>query len=464
MKKGLVASYIAGITDVVHGESYSRIIRYFIPEYIASLLLYSVPVWLDGYFIGLLESTALYGTLGATNNLLHLIIKVAEAFAVGTIVLSGKYNGRGEFVQAGRALRDAFWVTCIIGMTIATILYTGAYWIYQWYVPQEMIALGVPFLRLRAVSVLLMFIFFAFTGFLRGVKNTKAPMFILIVGISLFLFFDYALILGHFGLPKLGLNGSAIASIIQYAVMLSLVIGYVLMNKSYHKYSIDLFSVFSDKAQWKDLLKLSLPVMLDKATLAFAYIWLLKMMKPMGAKGVATFCVIKDMERFALVPAIAFAQIITLLVSNDYGKQNWQGIKSNIKKIIFLTSTIVCAILFVFSWYATSIISLFDRKGDFTVVAARIFPILSILVLFDVLQLVLSGALRGVANVRLVMMVRLIVCTCYFIPVSYLLSQLAIEDMGVKLVLIYGSFYIGNALMNIVYINRFRGEDWKTAN
>ena len=80
---------------------------------------------------------------------------------------------------------------------------------------------------------------------------------------------------------------------------------------------------------------------------------------------------------------------------------------------------------------------------------------------FDLLQLVLSGALRGAGNVKLVMTVRLLVCGFYFLPVSYILSQLAIEDTTLKLVLIYGSFYIGNALMSIVYINRFRGEDWK---
>jgi len=30
-----------------------------------------------------------------------------------------------------------------------------------------------------------------------------------------------------------------------------------------------------------------------------------------------------------------------------------------------------------------------------------------------------------------------------------------------KFILLYGSFYIGNGLMSIVYIQRFRGHDWK---
>lgn len=461
MRKGLVASYLSGVVNDVHGESYSRIIRYFIPEVIAAFLLYSVPVWLDAYFIGFLQSTEVYGTLGATNNFLHLIIKVAEAFSVGTLIVSGKQNGRGDFVAAGRALRDAFWINCMVGGIIASALFFGAHHIYSWYVPAEMVSFGVPFLRLRAVSVFLMFVFFAFTGFLRGVKNTKIPMYILIGGMSLFIFFDYSLILGAFGLPQLGLQGSAIASIIQYSVMVVAIMGYVIWSKAYSKYNIRLLSVFSEQGYWRDLLRLSLPVMLDKATLAFAHIWLCWMMKPLGSAGVATFCVIKDMERFALVPAIAFAQIVTLLVSNDYGGKNWQGIKNNIKKVVFLATAMVFCILLVLSIYAVDVIRLFDRKGDFTQLAAGVFPILSVLVLFDVLQLILSGALRGASNVRLVMLVRLAVCGGFFIPASFILAHLPIEDVALKLILVYGSFYVGNALMNIIYINRFRGDDWK---
>lgn len=461
MKKGLVSSYVSGIRDLVHGERFTTILWYFAPEYVTSLLLLA-PSWLDAYFIGHLKSTAMYGTVGATNNLVHLLIKVAEAFSVGTIVLSGKYNGRGDFLDAGRALRHSFWVTCILGGAIASALYFGAHFIYTWYVPAEMVALGASFLQLRAVGIFLMFLFFAIAGFLRGIKNTKAPMYAYILGTVVFLFLDYSLIFGAFGLPALGLKGSALASVTQYGVMLAFIIGYIMVNPRCRKYSISLFATFSEQDYWKELISLSVPVIIDKATLAFAYLWLCALMKPLGVAAVATFSVLKDMERFSLVPAIAFAQIVTLLVSNDYGIQNWDGIKSNIKKIVFMASGMVMSILIVLSYYAREVVQWFDRTGDFTDLAARVFPIISVLVFFDVLQLILSGALRGSANVRLVMMVRLIICIGYFVPVSYLISRLPIADPALKLILIYSSFYIGNALMSIIYINRFRSEAWKT--
>ena len=369
----------------------------------------------------------------------------------------------GAFKEVGRATMYAFWVTFVLGLLIAIFLYVGAPLIYSWYgMSQEIAALGVPFLRLRAIGVFFMFMYLAFIGFLRGIKNTKVPMQIFAYGIVVFVLLDYVLIFGKFGFPALGLQGSALASVIQYAFMLAAVLAYITLNKDVRRYSIELFAPINDGKYAKRLLMLSWPVVIDKALLAAAYIWLCKMISPMGTCAVATFCVVKDMERFAFLPAIASAQVITFLVSNDVGIGNWDGIKSNIKKIIFIASILVFSILLLFSLWPKQVIQLFDKKNDFTGFAARVFPFLSVLAFFDLLQLILSGALRGASDVKTVMMVRLVVLLGYFVPLSYLISQWQTQDQILKFILIYSSFYLGNALMSIVYINRFRGQEWKS--
>ncbi len=462
MKRGLLDSYISGIRDNKNGESYGKIFRYFFPEFITALVLYSLLYLLDAYFIADLKSTSMYATLGVTNTLLHFIVKIAEGLSVGAIVLTGLHNGAKRYKEAGRSFVDAFWATLVSGTVIAALLYFGAYWIYLFYgVPEDMISMGTPFLRLRAIGILFMSVYFAFIGFMRGVKNTKTPMKIFIFGAVVFIFFDYVLIFGKLGFPEMRLRGSAMASVLQFGAMLVAAIIAVLFNKRYRQYSIKLFSVFSSGSQLRRLLSLSWRVMLDKATIAGAYIWLGAMLAPMGKYALATFSVVKDLERFALLPAVAFAQIVTLLVSNDYGIQNWDGIKTNIKKIVFMASIMVFSILIVLSVWPGYFVSFFDKNGDFSWLAARVLPLLSVLVFFDVLQLILAGAMRGASNVRTVMMTRLLVCVGYFVPVSYIFSVAPIQNPVLKFFLIYGSFYVGNALMSIAYINRFRGQEWQ---
>jgi len=60
---------------VGYGEKYNTILRYFFPEFITALLLYSLPLIIDAMFISYLRSTPSYAILGVSNSLLHLIIK-----------------------------------------------------------------------------------------------------------------------------------------------------------------------------------------------------------------------------------------------------------------------------------------------------------------------------------------------------------------------------------------------------
>lgn len=462
-KKQLFASYVHGITDEKHGESYNRILRYFLPEWVTMLFLYSVLYLLDARWIADLKSTSMYATIGITNTLLHFLIKMGEGFSVGSIIVAGQYNGKKKFHEVGRTLVDSFWVTTLGGAGVAIMLYFSAYWIYYFYgVPEKMIQLGTPFLKIRAVSFFFMFMYFSLIAYLRGIKNTKIPMIIFMIGGLLFLVCDYGLIFGAFGFPKMGLCGSALASTIQYTFMALLALGYVMFHPANKKYGIALLSGVSSWEHIKRLIHLSWPVMLDKTSIALAYIWLGYLLAPMGKYVLASYAVIKDLERFAIQPAAGFAQVVTFLVSNASGVYDWEGIKSNIKKCVFLASLFVFSFLLVFSLWPNVFMHLFDQKGKFTGFAARAFPYLSILVFFDLLQLILAGALRGAANVKLVMLVRVLVCLLFFVPVSWYISRMTFENDILKFLLIYGSFYCGSGLMSMVYIWRFRGERWKS--
>lgn len=460
MKKNIVLSYLEGL-QAAHGQTYQKITAYFIPEFVTAIVLYSLPLLIDAFFIACLKSTESYATLGMTNSLLHFIVKVAEGLSVGTIVMTGILNGQKAYQKAGSVLINAFWTTVLVGSVITLSLFFGAPLIYWWYgLPPALVKLGIPFLQIRAVGVFFTFVYFAFIGFLRGIKNTQVPMMIFIAGCSLFLVCDYILIFGKCGFEPLHLTGSAVATVIQYVFMCVAAFFYVAFNPLMRQYGIKLFSHFANWHNVKQLFELSWPVMVDKGTMAWSYLWLGKCIAPMGTCVIASFAVIKDLERFAILPVIALAQVVTLLVSNDCGRHDWQGIKVTIKRIILLSSILTFAILFVCCLSPVTMIRFFDMKGEFTDFAAKLFPLISILTFFDILQLILASALRGAANVKIVMWTRLFVCCGLFAPVSYIFSTMNMTNQMLKFMLVYSSLYFANALMSIVYIRRLRGTAW----
>jgi len=445
------------------GEDYVEILGYFFPEFITAILLYSMPYLVDALWIAQLGSTATYATLGITNTWLHFLIKIAEGLSIGTVVLTGRSNGQRDYKKAGSILRNAFWMTICVGFFVSTLIYFFGHVLFSWYnVTPEVYALGVPFLRVRSLGVFFAFVYFAFIGFLRGIKNTATPMKIFIMGCSLFLLCDYLLIFGAWGFPALGLQGSGIASVIQYASMSLAALLYILYSSECEKYRVELFTGFVEFEKIKELFMLSWPVMVDKGIFAAAFIWLGRCIAATGdTTTLASFAAIKDVERFAFLPSIALGQVTTLLVSNAWARQDKEAIKNTIKRVVLLAAIMVFIIIVVCCWYSRYIFSFFDKKGEFAAFSAQAFPIISILIFFDLLQLLLASALRGSADVKTVMWTRLVVCVGFFAPVSYFFSVTAIENPLLRFILIFSSLYLSTAIMGIIYIKRFSSSEWK---
>ena len=227
--------HFKGLTS--KGDSVKDILRYWFPELIAGAIFISLPPIIDGIIIAGLKSVTTYGALGVTNQILHTLSKLAEAIPVAAMAIIGRHNGAREYKKCGQDLGDTFWSTILLGITQFVIILLCAASLYRWMgVPEKMIHLGVPFLQLRSFGVMLSFATLGLLAFMKAIKNTKVPMIISVVGIFIFLFFDYTLVLGRFGFSQMGLNGSAIATIIQYSVVVVMTMTYLITKTDYNKY------------------------------------------------------------------------------------------------------------------------------------------------------------------------------------------------------------------------------------
>lgn len=444
------------------GQSYIQLFKYFYPECITALIIYFLPYFIDCLFICHLKSTDTYAVSGIIDNFLGMFLKAAEGLPVGIVIIAGYFNGLSEYKKAGQAFVDAFWAVIGIGALLSLGLFVTVRLVcmFNKFSP-EMIVQGVPYLKIKAISIFFMFVYFSLVGFLRAIKNTFVPMVVFALGSIVFVTVDYVLIFGKFGFPQLCLLGSATASLIQYIFMCVVMLSYLLFAKNHDKYHI---SLWHQKFSWdrvKKLLLISLPVVVDKVSIAFAYAWLGSHMSHMGSQAGAAFSCIKMMERFAFIPAIACAQIITFLVSNDIGKKAWDDISGNIKKILSMAAFFVGIILLVGSLWPEWFVAFFDKKCEFSHLVIVIFPALSVLIMIDLLQLILSGALRGAGDVKTVMITRVCVIAGFFIPLTYVIERIPFQTMVMKMLAIYAAFLLGNGLMSLVYMYRLRQDSWK---
>jgi putative MATE family efflux protein len=443
------------------GEPFGTILGYWLPELVSQIVLITLPSFVDSWIVAQLGSITVYGALGMGSNVLHALNKLGEAIPVAATAIIGRHNGAHDYEKCGEDLGDTFWTTFFLGFAQFTFFYFCATGFYHWLgVPEDMAIHGAPFLKLKSFGMWMAFVTFGLLSFIRAVKNTRVPMLICLTGIITFIFFDYSLVLGKFFFPRFGLLGSSIATIIEYGFMASMALFYIMTNPDYKKYFSKIFLSVFNLRRAVNLLNLSWPIVIDKTTIALSYIWLAKQLAHLGSQAIASFDVIKNLERMAFVPVMASATIITFLVSNYIGAHDYDGATATIKKLYLFSFVTVLVSLVFLCLNATYCVSFFDPANKITVFAAAALTPISLLVLFDFTQVLLAGALRGAGDVKAVMWTRIIVCACFFVPISYFFSNLQGISNLMKFVLIYGSFYITTGLIGLVYLFRINSHKW----
>jgi len=440
------------IEKLCKGDAFKNIFLFWLPELITAIVFVTLPPMYDSYLTAQLKSITTYGAIGMASNFLHTLIKLAEAIPVATIAIYGRYNGRKEYEKCGEGLGDTFWTTFFLG---AELIFKALG------VPAAMVPIGATFLRIKSVGFFFMFTLMAFVGFMRTIKNTRMPMFLTAFGVGFYLLIAPVFAFGGMGISGLGQNGIAMATILEFILMNCIAIVYILLNPDYKKYFPRVFfSVFSVKRSLH-LLNISWPIIIDKSLVSWSYVWLSGMIAPMGTVAIASYDIVKNLERFAFIPAMASGQIIAFLVSNRLGAQDPDGASANIKKTLLLTAATVIPSLIVLCVFSNFFISFFDRTHELTAFASRVLPYISLLVIFDFTQVVLSGALRGAGDVKTVMFGRFIACIIFFFPCSYLLSHLPIASQTIRFTLTYGAFYLATGVMGLIFLLRMRNHKWQ---
>ncbi len=445
-----------------NGDSYKNIISFWIPEMISSAILIALPMLIDSYVVASLKSVTKFGVLGMATGVLVMLTKLTEALPVASIAFIGHFNGRGDFSKCGEYFYNTFWITFILGMAQLIFILIGAESIFVWLgVSEKMIKVGVPFLQLKSFAVLLTFSAMVMMGFMRAVKNTYIPMVLNIIGIGFFVFFDYTLVLGKFGFPCYKLLGSAFATLIQYGVMNLLAIAYIISNQNYRKYFPNFTKHLFDVSKIYQIVCMSLPIIVDKSTMSISYIWLSKMIASMGTISIVTFNTCRSLTMGALIPVLAAAQIITFLVSNKLGEGDIEGAIVNIKRVLKITLIAFIPMLIILSTNIHFFVNLFDPKNQFTNFAAITIPFVNMLIIFDAIQVVLAGALRGAGDVKTVMWSRVLVCFLFFVPISWIFKTMTIQSNALKFILVFGSFFASTGIIATIFMLRLRGNFWK---
>ena len=356
------------------------------------------------------------------NNVINAFIITGTGFSFGFTPLIGGELAQRRHWAVGRLLRNSL-VANLTTAALTVAILMGIYFnLGRMGQPEELLPLIRPYFAIIMVSVLLLMAANAFRQFVEGIADPKVSMWILIVGNTLNIIGNYILIYGKCGMPELGLYGAGLSTLISRIIMLLLFVVVFAVKHRYRSYRLGFFASRADGASWRRLNALGWPIGLQQGLEAGTFCLTAIMVGWLGSLSLAAHQIVITISTFSYTTFLGLGAAVAIRAGYFKGAGDWTQVRKITTAGLHIgafTAAIVCIILLLVQ---RDISALFTSDPEVTAIVISLFPILILYQFFDSAQIILANALRGLADVKVIMWVSLITNFLIAIPSGYLLG------------------------------------------
>jgi len=361
------------------------------------------------------------GRLGAAH--LAAIVLSAQFFFTVFILGSGFANavmpmvaqayGRGDAVSVRRAVRMGMWVALAYSGLMIPLFYNAeAILIYAGQKP-EVAALAGSYLKIAQWGMAPGLLFMTLRGLVSAHGRAGIVLYVTIVILSVNAFFAYALVLGHFGFPALGMEGAAIVSFCVNLLSFLLITAYIQSRPDMRRYELFVRFWKPDWGALREVVHLGLPIGLTMLAEVGLFTGASLLMGNIGTLQLAAHGIALQLASIAFMIPLGLAQAGTVRVGVAHGRGDRLGVVRAALAVLMIAAVIAVSGGILFALVPTTLASVFlDKAGaDSAAVLAIAGPfvvVAGIFQLVDGLQAIAAGLLRGLKDTRIPMVLALI--------------------------------------------------------
>lgn len=399
----------------------------------------------DNIMVGQLGSAEL-AAVSLGNSFIFIAMSVGIGFSTAITPLIAEADSEKNFQKGKSSFKHGLFLCTVLSLVLFGGILLSKPLMYLMKQPEEVVTLAMPYLDLVAFSLVPLIIFQAFKQFSDGLSLTKYPMYATIIANVINVGLNYVLIFGKLGIPKMGIVGAAIGTLVSRFVMLFF-LWWLLKQKEKSKHYVTNIKIFVlENKMIKKLLNLGFPSamqMFFEVAIFTAAIWLSGVL---GKNAQAANQIALNLASMTFMVAMGLSVASMIRVGNQKGLQNFKELRRIAESIFLLGLSLALVFALFFLAFHKVLPELYvdlkdeaNRIDNLEVVAtaAKLLLAAAIFQLSDSLQVIVLGALRGLQDVKIPTFITFIAYWLVGFPISYFLGK---EDA-------YGSFGIWLGLL-----------------
>ena len=340
----------------------------------------------------------------------------------GLQALIARRAGENRPTEIGRLFYHGVWLALAFSAIGITLTFTIAPFILRSTIHDSVIAEQViDFLSIRVWGLPFLYMYIMRNALLVGINLTKLLVWSTLVEASANIFFDYGLIYGHFGLPEIGFNGAAFASIIAEASGL-LVIYLIIYAKGISRKFSFFENVKWNMSVFKLIFVQSSPLVLQFAISIISWEFFYILIEHHGPRALAVSNTMRNIFGMFGIFSWAFAATTNAMVSNIIGQGRKDEVLSLIKRIGLISFCISVTFFIVLNLWPSLFLSFYGQGEDFRVEAIPVVRIVSVALLLMSFSTVWLNAVTGTGNTLVNLMIEIVAIIIYSVYVFVVLE------------------------------------------
>ena len=374
-----------------------------------------------------------------------------------------QYSGAGRHERIGPAIWQGIYVALAGGVVLlALVPPAGAIFSFVGHDP-EVQKLEVVYFRVLCLGAAPAIAANAMAGFFSGRGRTWPVMWVSVLATGVNLVIDYALIFGHWGFPELGMRGAAIATVISqcFAFLTYLAL---LARQAHRRRYQTLGGWRLERPLFARLMRFGSPqgaqFFIDMA----AFTAFILMMGRLGTTPLAATSIALNVSTLAFMPMIGCGIAISVLVGQNLGKDRPDLAERAVYSGAHLTFVYMTSVSALYVFVPGIFLAPFAAQADpesfapIRAIAVVVLRFVALFSLFDSLNIVFAGGIKGAGDTRYVMSMLVVVSSLVLVLPSY-----------VALVLLHANVYVGWSILSayiivlgLAFLFRFLGGKWKS--
>jgi len=361
--------------------------------------------------------TAELSSAGFVNNVYNLVFFFLLGISYATTPVTGAYFGRGDHAGMSRSLRESLLVNLGVSLVVVLLL-GGLYFRLEWlHQPTELLPLIRPYYLTLLVSMPALALFNAMKQHLDAMGQTKVSMYIMVTSNVINIILNALLIFGLCGMPRLGLLGAGIATLLSRIFMAVAIWFYLPSNQ---KSSTPESKVTREGCL--HLLKIGFPISTQLCLEAASFSICAIFMGWLGSIPLAAHQVMATISTLLFMVLYGIGAAAAIRISQFRGRKEWAEIRRT-AMTAWGMNAVMASVLISLVWiFNGPLVRLFTPDERVSQMALILMPALVFYQLGDCTQITFANALRGIERVKRMMLFAFIAYVIISLPMSYFLG------------------------------------------